>query len=225
MPNHVTNKISIEVAELLSGEDREIDFNKIIPMPGSLFDPDPQQFEYRAKAALGLFKNPYTEDKGLSDITNRIVLNGVLEGLFKPIEESQIELLIQAIINIKEHGFAYWRPWAVHNWGTKWGAYNVDNCDSFVTFQTAWSHPKPVFLRLSELNPELEIKVEYADEDIGSNCGTIIYKAGAAISVECAPKWNSLDADGKEYWQRFALSITDPDNIEGRMREYAEAQN
>ena len=42
MPNHVTNQLTIEadnldeILEIIKGEDMDIDFNKIIPMPENL---------------------------------------------------------------------------------------------------------------------------------------------------------------------------------------------
>lgn len=222
MPNHVTNRISKTVADLLRNEDGEVDFNSIIPMPESLSSPDPQQLESRAKAALGLYVMPSGEQSGLAELTDRMEIMNTAKLMFKPLEKDQIDLLIQAITNIRDHGFAYWHPWACHHWGTKWGVYNVEEKGDFVTFDTAWSHPQPVFLKLSELNPDLTIKVEYADEDTGSNCGTIIYRAGSVVSEEIAPRWDQLDEAGKRFWQRFALSITDPDNIEDRLAEYEE---
>lgn len=221
MPNHVTNKISAEVAQLLASEDRQIDFNRVIPMPVSLHDPDPQQMESRAKAALGMFKEPTGEPESLSDLTDRMELSTTIKGLFKPIERESIGLLIQAIQNIAEYGFAYWYPWAVHNWGTKWNAYEVESDGDFVTFQTAWAHPEPVFLKLSAENPEISIKVEYADEDIGSNCGTVVYKAGAIEQQDIAPNWNTMSDGEKDHWRRFALGLTDPENVEERIAEYA----
>lgn len=72
-----------------------------------------------------------------------------------------------------EEGIVCWRSWNVDNWGTKWDAYDVDRqSDNVLVFQTAWSHPFPVIQALMVACPGESIFVEYADEDLGNNCGT-----------------------------------------------------
>ena len=36
---------------------------------------------------------------------------------------------------------------------------------------TAWSAPIPVIKKLSEMYPNIELTLEFADEDLGQNCG------------------------------------------------------
>lgn len=86
----------------------------------------------------------------------------------------------------KLYGRNNWYDWSIDNWGTKWNASNtqykgigLDNNRVFLrfSFDTAWSCPFPIYEKLQKLYPDLAIEVEWADEDIGSNCGTIsIYK-------------------------------------------------
>lgn len=71
--------------------------------------------------------------------------------------------------------------WNRDNWGTKWNAYSQTIEDDSLTFDTAWSHPTPVIEALSRKFPENEIFVQYADEDLGSNCGEYIIKNGETI--------------------------------------------
>ena len=62
--------------------------------------------------------------------------------------------------------------WARAHWGTKWNAYDTERrAEDQLKFETAWSHPDPVIIALSEKFPEAEIHVRYADEDLGSNFG------------------------------------------------------
>ena len=224
MPNHITNKISLDVAKLLTNSEGSIDFNLVLPMPESLMNPDPQQMEIRAKAAMGLLKQHPIDQSALECLSHHSKMRLATEGMFEPIDNEKINLLIQAIENLRDHGFVYWYPWAIKNWGTKWNAYSVEFGNRFCTFQTAWSHPAPVFKKLSEMNPDIEITVEYADEDIGSNCGIVTYSGGRVLSENIAPNWNGLNEELRDNWIRFALSITDPENIEERMAEYAEEQ-
>lgn len=83
----------------------------------------------------------------------------------------------------------WWYEWNSTNWGTKWNAYNLDDgrtdlSKGLIYFQTAWSCPFPVIQKLIESNPSAEFRIEYADEDIGSNVGIIIGKLGAIEYTE-----------------------------------------
>jgi hypothetical protein len=78
----------------------------------------------------------------------------------------------------EEKGIPNWYDWNIENWGTKWNSYSSYIEDNVITFDTAWSCPEPVFRKLSKMFPKVEIKVEFADEDIGSNCGILTCKNG-----------------------------------------------
>lgn len=83
------------------------------------------------------------------------------------------------INNILQYGADSWYDWCCENWGTKWNANNtyvVD--DNEVEFDTAWSCPVNIFKELSRQFSGVEIVVEFADEDIGSNCGKITFLNG-----------------------------------------------
>jgi hypothetical protein len=74
--------------------------------------------------------------------------------------------------------------WCIQNWGTKWGAYDAAwDCDC-VTFNTAWSTAWPVWELLAKhfKDDNVEMVIEYADEDRGNNCGIITYKGGKQVS-------------------------------------------
>lgn len=82
-----------------------------------------------------------------------------------------------------------WYEWNIKNWGTKWNAYSQnsfpeDDISNEITFQTAWSTPEPIILALSKLFPNVVIKVKFADEDFGSNCGWYRYKNGELLEQE-----------------------------------------
>lgn len=89
--------------------------------------------------------------------------------------------------NIKKYGFPTWYEWSIKNWGTKWDACEVDY-DTYednitLRFDTAWSTPSPIFIELSKQFPTLDIDVEFADEDLGYNCGEYKLKGGELTSV------------------------------------------
>lgn len=83
------------------------------------------------------------------------------------------------INNIINYGADSWYDWCLDNWGTKWNASNtyIIN-DNEIEFETAWSCPVNLFKKLSEQFKDVKIYVDFADEDIGSNCGQIIFLNG-----------------------------------------------
>lgn len=65
--------------------------------------------------------------------------------------------------NIELTGHKNWYEFNCANWGTKWGASDtellVDLPDVFeIRFATAWCEPAPIFERLHELFPTLDMK-------------------------------------------------------------------
>ena len=70
-----------------------------------------------------------------------------------------------------------WYRWCIDNWGTKWNSNETFISNGVLCFQTAWSTPAPIWERLNEeaLKYGYSIYAEYADEDIGYNCGEICY--------------------------------------------------
>ena len=89
---------------------------------------------------------------------------------------SQEDLGNVYINNILQYGADSWYDWCCENWGTKWNATNtyiID--DNEIEFSTAWSCPVNIFKELSRQFSGVEIVVEFADEDVGSNCGIITF--------------------------------------------------
>lgn len=83
------------------------------------------------------------------------------------------------INNILQYGADSWYDWCCENWGTKWNAsdtYIID--DNEIEFSTAWGCPVNIFKELSKQFSGVEIAVDFADEDIGSNCGKITFLNG-----------------------------------------------
>ena len=202
MPNHVVNHISLQgdpekirsMLEAIKSDELgigSVDFNKIIPMPKSL------NIEAGSRTDRGLqayrdFIDVYTFARSINDTAK------ALENI--PVESEEVflrqrtdirrdewELGRTAWHNIREYGAPTWYDWCVTNWGTKWNAYGYDengtdyhDGDS-LCFQTAWSAPHPILEKLTEMFPEIELEHEWADEDIGQNCGRRSYKDGKRI--------------------------------------------
>lgn len=91
----------------------------------------------------------------------------------------------QAFRNEVMYGAPSWYDWSIKNWGTKWNSYGYDNLDRSdisenpaFSFYTAWSAPHPIIEKLAERYPEVSFEHEWADEDIGMNCGRKTYEHG-----------------------------------------------
>ena len=93
-----------------------------------------------------------------------------------------------------------WYDWSIYNWGTKWNAYQISRDGNVVRFDTAWNMPDPIFRELSALFPNLTFHVDYADEDIGSNCGTCVYQNGEPpVRIEPeSPRKFALQVKGRD---------------------------
>jgi hypothetical protein len=103
-------------------------------------------------------------------------------------------------------------------WGTKWNAceQSASPDEGKAQFETAWSCPEGVLIELSKRFPEDRIEVTFADEDIGSNCGTFTLKAGVVASRDIAPAWRDMSDEQKAKWKSFACEVTgrDPKDYE-----------
>ena len=182
-----------------------IDFGKLIPMPESLhiesgsratngmslyltsLNPNVKHFGapedklpeeellplyYQIKQSRGTFGiNPSLTEGEIQDMTKY---------------NSEAELLNlgkQAVQNVLDYGAPTWYDWSVIHWGTKWNSYSnsYNEETGILGFQTAWSAPHPILLKLSEMFPDVTIKHEWADEDMGSNCGMRVYLGGEVI--------------------------------------------
>ena len=178
MPNYVKNKVNfygdaariMKLNKFLRTEKEEFDFNKIIPMPESL-NITAGSIEQDAIA----FAKAKNDPKKLKELKQRCYNHTV---------DEMITLGEQYLRNKELYGATTWYDWCCNNWGTKWNACDAEWLDyNYVVFDTAWATPEPIFTKLSELYPDIEFEVSFADEDLGNNCGTIIYRDGQ-ITVE-----------------------------------------
>ena len=229
MPNHIINKVKISgnaedvkkcfetIVKPLEVKDYEgnvsvetrFSFEHVIPMPKTLNIESGSRTDEGIKLVSGTEKE---RDEVIARYTKWFSsdeeLNAELDKL--------TELGKTAIENQKLYGHTTWYDWSIENWGTKWDAYEVSyeyggGTELELNFQTAWSTPKPIFDKLAEMFPELSIYIEYADEDWGSNCGTITYENGEMTS------WEDGDIN-------FAMALWgySPEEIKEKMKEWEE---
>ena len=219
MPNHVQNIIRLQgdatkISEMLEVIKNDkigigsIDFNKIIPMPESLNIPTGLETENGLKAYQDFIKNYVygkTAEEAIKSLENIPAESeeAILKSR-KDISQHAWECGKTAWNNIQKYGFATWYDWSVSKWGTKWNAYGMsedpnEKISDGLQFQTAWSAPHPILEKLTQMYPHITFEHEWADEDIGVNCGRHTYQDGERME-EYYPEGNVESTE-------FALSI------------------
>ena len=198
MPNHIENIITLkgnekqirEMLEVIKNDDyslETVDFNKIIPMSESL------NIEAGSRTDRGLKLYKEFIEECLFDRKETDILKISAETLAesekaylskrKDIDSAEWKLGKTAWNNIQNYGAPTWYEWCTNNWGTKWNAYGYDEGTDYsasgnLHFQTAWSAPHPVIKKLAQMYPDIIFEHEWADEDIGVNCGRKCYSTG-----------------------------------------------
>lgn len=202
----------------------DIDFNNVIPMPKSLnlisggwdkwyvgayiqtlSESDKIGLVQKLlKCSDGYYKSYYHKymDAFCKEIPSDILLKMQEEFRenYKSIAPSSVEEVGKTYVdNILNYGADTWYDWSCNNWGTKWGAidsYIIGNC---IGFQTAWSAALPITAKLSEIFPNVTFSHEWADEDIGSNCGRYEFLGGKAFN-EYLPQGEEAVLYACEMW-------------------------
>jgi hypothetical protein len=192
MPNHIQNRIKITGSEELvkqvvdslkgkyeDGTNRSVDFNTIKPMPKSLNLESGSEGDLAHNLLFGWSKAKYFP-----------ISTEEYQKRFREMSPEQrrrcVDLGLQYQENLENHGHTTWYNWSTANWGTKWNAYqNPDSRDTSDTlhFQTAWSSPVELIKQLSAKFPDVEIHLDYADEDSGCNTGQLLFKSGSTLSA------------------------------------------
>ena len=122
--------------------------------------------------------------------------------------DEELDLFTQAIKNKRDHGHAYRYSYRRENWGTKWNAYECHlNKDlGCYIFQTAWSSVEGIILEMSSQFPDVRFLYKWADEDTGSNVGSLSISNGAVVERE------SFENESKEAYE-LAFELN-PDSLE-----------
>lgn len=184
MPNHVINILTItgdkkKVQAVLTqiqskkkedGTFAAIDFNEVVPMPEDLSIESGSSAQTAKAIIADMLKNPEFSIKEYA-----------LENLEKLTRSASV---LPYLKNYFKYGSTDWYDWCYKHWGTKWNAYSVEiTGKSQIQFQTAWSTPLPVIQKLSEQHKDVTIRVEFADEDLGANCGWYELKGGEMVDI------------------------------------------
>lgn len=215
MPNWITNKIKApkHIIEAMLNENSAVDFHRMMPSPlkyGEDWDGIYGDAETAAEKALGIIDG--------HPLIQSLQIQNQDRSRVQSMSDESFEQFVGMLRNYREHGYLHSMAFARDKWGTKWNACEsqVDLEDGTAAFETAWACPKPVLIALSERFPDDEISVVFADEDIGSNCGSFILKSGVMISHDIAPNYNDMTDAEKEKWTAFAYQVKgwkpDPDD-------------
>lgn len=206
MPNWITNKIKApkHVIESMINENSAVDFHLMMPCP----------LKY-GKEWTGIYGDAETAaEKALNIIDVHPLIQSLQQlnqdrSRVQEMSDESFEQFIGMLRNYREHGYLHNMAFARAKWGTKWNACEsqVDPEAGTASFETAWGCPMPVLKALSDRFPYDEIEVVYADEDIGSNCGTFKLKAGEVVFENIAPSWNAMTDEEKEKWKAFAREV------------------
>ena len=198
MPNHTANNFTVTgpkadvlrfVAQI-KGNDSEIDFNKVLPIPDDLrgtSSPSRIMTQEEIDKIWAEWNKRKDEGKLSSFEMERPMGLGITQAKYDEF--------------ILKYGYADWYDWSIFNWGTKWNAYDVtewsvNECSEYTTsatiyYETAWSPATALRLNVSKDYPTLEFYHEFADEG-GAFLGSETIVDGRFISEE-ELDWDSDD--------------------------------
>lgn len=207
MPNWITNKLSTtkQVIDAIVNIEGHVDFRLMCPFPGPRGEDWDRIYGDAETAAEAVLNIPLDKNPLLASLefANRRDCD------IKKMSETSFQQFVGMLENYRACGYLHGMAWARDKWGTKWNACDQKHDAEAGTaqFNTAWSCPTPVLIELSKRFPGDEISVTYADEDIGSNCGTFTLKGGTVINEDIAPNWRDMDEAQREKWKAFAYQV------------------
>lgn len=178
MPNWVRNEVTLSgdakqikaLKQKVKSKDNAFDFNKIVPMP--------EELDIEASDLLARDFIQHWKDSPMKECVTEVLDQAIQYFLYERECEGEkmtlkdIQNTTKMIHNYFKYGYLFWNDWRLEKWGTKWNTNGADCWKDGFVFDTAWSTPEPAMRTLSELYPDVEIFIKYADEDLGQNCGT-----------------------------------------------------
>ena len=202
MPNWVRNKVTFHgetdrLKELrffvTSAEDNQFDFENIKKTPDQLLNVQSGVYESIAiECALAA--------KAGNKSCNKYDETAWFNQKFS--FDEAVKLGNKYLDNLKKYGCYDWYDWRVKQWGCKWSACDIEwKDDDYVIFDTPWSMPHGIYLALADCFLDVSFEVDFADEDIGSNCGHAEYN----MDYEGSNKVEFIDTD------EFACEVWDYD--------------
>ena len=108
----------------------------------------------------------------------------------------------------KNSGVPDWYVWCLKNWGTKWNVCDVnmtkhDN-EIHLNFDTAWSPPIPIIIKLMTMFPKLSFRLTYCEPGVGFS-GIFGSSDGMMVDEE----YSSKDQEHLMFMKEFGLDDED----------------
>lgn len=207
MPNWITNKIkapSHVIAAMLNAEG-EVDFSMMSPFPGPCGKDWAGISMIAETAAEAVLNVPFDSHPliGALEKANRDRVD------IKALRDDDFEQFVGMLRNYRACGFLHPMDFNRKSWGTEWNACRQSSNVEAGTaeFETAWACPEPVLSILSKRFPDDVIEVTFADEDIGSNCGTFKLLNGRTFDSDVAGQWSRMSEEERAKWKAFARQV------------------
>jgi len=202
MPNHCYNELTADkeiLEEIYNYDKKEIDFNKLIPMPEELRN-SVADGSTRIKKALYLYLNG-DKDLLLEKWENNIDLKHKFKTLNNLVSQMLIkypkEELKRSYECLQKYGTDNWYDWSIKNWGTKWNAYDFQGSpeEGVLIFLTAWDPPREIVKALCQKYPNSNLDWYY-DEEGCQNAGHYYSgENGEVINEVCPSRENEDDME------------------------------
>ncbi|WP_273839362.1 hypothetical protein [Providencia rettgeri] len=80
-----------------------------------------------------------------------------------------------------------------------------------IKFDTAWSTPEQIYAALGNKFSQHSFTVRFADEDLGSNCGTFDIINGNLVNINIAKPYREQSESEKLHWRKFAFHLCHPE--------------
>lgn len=193
MPNYVLNKITIkgssdDLKKFATEQINAVEVNgEVLPFTFSGIVPMPQELNIESSNVLEKAVKYY--DPSTDEIEKVKIKNEIEKMRLGKTFDEFVALGKQGYENLENYGATNWYDWRLENWGTKWDAFDVEepiieDDNIFLEFTTAWSAPREFFESMANKYKSLTFFVSYADEDLGVNCGELVYGDGELVSDE-----------------------------------------
>ncbi len=220
MPNHVTNVITFknipierlnQILEAIKSDNEglgSIDFNKIIPMPDTVFKGNLGPVE-REKYGTNNWMdwsiaNWNTNWNAYEFEPYNYEYNMNVSQSEKP--EATDSLIRDLMVNFAEAGdvISYEQAREIFQNEVDFGEIEHSSNENVIAFDTAWSAPHAVLKQLSRDYPEVRIQHQWFEEVFGFNVGVCEYQNGEAI-------YENIPCDGSKEAYEMAAEIQGED--------------
>jgi hypothetical protein len=90
--------------------------------------------------------------------------------------------------NIETYGSMNWWDWQTKNWSVKWGFCSVERQESKTeltyAFETPWGPATPLFIKMSQMFPELQFQLVHGGFEMGYDATTVFVNGEIASNEE-----------------------------------------